>query len=81
MDYKLTIPISVYTGEQLVWLENVIDDLEEILDSELNDCQYIRLSSTQSISLLNLGGGCRVYTDEEQMYGPVWLGLTLGWGL
>ena len=47
-------------GYVLPATENAIDDPEEILESELEDCQYIRLSSIRSISLFNLDDDCEV---------------------
>lgn len=41
-------------GYVLPAMENTVDDLEETLDPDLEDCQYIRLSTLRSMSLLHL---------------------------
>jgi hypothetical protein len=47
-------------GYVLPAMENAVDDAEEILDPDLEDCQYLRLSHIRSISLFNLDDDCEV---------------------
>lgn len=53
-------------GYVLPATENVVDDAEEVLNPDLEDCQYLRLSAIRSMSLFDF--------DEENKtldrYGP-----------
>ena len=40
-------------GYVLPATENAVDDAEEVLDPELEDCQYLRLSTIRSMSLFD----------------------------
>ena len=40
-------------GYVLPATENMVDDAEEVLDPDLEDCQYLRLSTIRSMSLFD----------------------------